>query len=163
MKYLALAALIASTNAVPIVGGITKEIACKDEVDIANGDANYLKADCEYDYANEDLYQCYTYMPLADEGIVAADWADASTQCEALFDTGAGDKKCVSLTYDGTPSGAFCTAYTTSAQEVYSDAYLATFDLMILLLPDYMYGSGLGGMNLAAGSAAATLAAALYM
>jgi len=33
----------------------------------------------------------------------------------------------------------------------------------MMLFPDAMYGSGLGGINLAAGSAAATLTATYYL
>ena len=161
MKYLAFAALIANTNAVPVVGSITKEIACKDQVDDVNGVSEGAVKDCVYELG-EDIWKCSLVKPLGDGAIVAADWADASAQCAALFDTEAVERKCVAASYDGI-GGGYCMAYMTSAQEVYPDSYLAANELLMLLFPDAMYGSGLGGMNLAAGSAAATLAAALYM
>ena len=118
MKYLALIALVSQANAVPVVGGITKEIACKDDADEAaafwDGDgfsaSLMIEASCVADAA--DPYKCYTSMPLGE--ITAADWADTAAQCAALFDTEAGDRKCVSASYDGLGSGS-CEAYTTSA------------------------------------------------
>ena len=117
MKYLALIALVSQANAVPVVGGITKEIACKDEADqlaaLWGGESlstSLVIEDCVTDAA--DPYKCTIMMPLG--VITAADWADTAAQCAALFDTEAGDRKCVSANYDGAGAGT-CEAYTTSA------------------------------------------------
>ena len=162
MKVLAFAALIANTNAVPVVGGITKEIACKDEVDAFNGVGDGAIKDCTWE-TGDDIFKCSLVKPLGDTGaLTATDWTDAADQCATLFDTDGGERKCVAVSYDGV-GGGYCAAWSTAAQEEYPEEYKALYDLVIALVPDAMYGSGLGGMNLAAGSAAATLAAALYM
>jgi hypothetical protein len=164
MKFLTLLALCATTTSgVPVVGGITDEIACKDEADGAAGIGEGTIKDCEYDFTTDtDIYKCSLNKPLGDGVITAADWADTKTQCSALFDTEGADRKCVSATYDGA-GGGYCVAWMTAEQAPIPEEVKALLDLMLLLFPDYMYGSGLGGVSLAAGSAAATLTAALYM
>ena len=57
MKYFTLFALISEGNAVSVVGGITKEIACKDAADLTAGTISSLIADCTADYA--DPSKCY--------------------------------------------------------------------------------------------------------
>ena len=91
MQYLTFIALISSANAVPVVGGITKEIACKDNADSVAGTGTLYDVDCVSDAT--DSYKCYKYFPLG--GFTATDWSDAADQCAALFDTTAGDRKCV--------------------------------------------------------------------
>jgi len=69
---------------------------------------------CVYDA--DDPYKCSYLKPLGDDygDITAADWSDTADQCATLFDTGAGDFKCVSAEYDGIGGGE-CLAYKTSA------------------------------------------------
>ena len=115
MKYFTLLALISQSNAVPIVGGITKEIACKDMVDITAGTTTSLIADCTYDAA--DPYKCSIIEPIGGGGTgeySATDWSDAADKCAAAFDTDGGDRKCAQAGYDG-DGGGTCYAFTTSA------------------------------------------------
>jgi len=114
MKYFAFIALINSANAVPVVGGITKEIACKDEADVWAGNIPETDSACVVDV--DDIYKCSYSKPLdGDYGDISAlDWSDTADQCATLFDTGAGDFKCVSAVYDGA-GAAVCYAYKTSA------------------------------------------------
>ena len=99
MKFLTLLALISQSNAVPVVGGITKEISCKDFVDLSTGKSTGVVADCTVKDYTVDPYECSTFKPLGSDdiggAITAADWADTADQCSKLFDTDAGDFKCV--------------------------------------------------------------------
>ena len=101
MKYLTLFAFISHANAVPVVGGITKEISCKDEVDINAGTKTYLIDDCTVtvDESRTDPYKCYQRKPIGAGGdsaaITAADYDDTADQCATIFDTEGGDRKCV--------------------------------------------------------------------
>jgi len=97
--------LIASANSAPIelIGGVTKEVACKDYVDSStNLDySNYLE-DCE----NPDsVYRkCSKSASLPEEPsdsfYTAASWDEAVEKCEAEFTTEvAADKKCLQVIY----------------------------------------------------------------
>ena len=98
MKFLTLLALISQSNAVEVVGGITKEIACKDAVEVASGKSTGVVADCTVKDYTVDPFECSVAKPLTVDNlgvITAADWADTTDQCAKLFDTDAGDFKCV--------------------------------------------------------------------
>ena len=88
-------------------------------------------------------------------------WSEAKTNCEAAFDTKAGDYKCVEATYVNLLGigGGTCIAWLASASAE-APAEYASEDAGSL--GEYNIGAGLGGMQLAAGSAAA-LAATYFM
>jgi hypothetical protein len=78
MKYLTFFALIANlTSAAPVVGGITKDMECKDSFD-----GTLLVADCTASILDADYEEkCYNYklIPEADFGLLAAiSWSDAT-------------------------------------------------------------------------------------
>ena len=169
MQYATLFALLATTTeAAPIIGGITDDMMCQDAIDMVAGDfmdEGYgAQKDCVVDSAVDDIYQCTLYKPLGDDvvgTIAGTSWSEVKANCEAAFDTSAGDRKCAAATYVellGMGIGS-CMAYSTSASGP-PPASEASDDLG--LLGEYSFGAGLGGMQLAAGSAAA-LAATYFM
>ena len=170
MQYVALLALLANTaEAAPIIGGITDDMMCQDALDMASAsilDEGYgLRKDCEVDASSDDLYQCSLGpKPMGGEGnfgLMEGDsWSAVKSNCEAAFDTDAGEFKCVQATYVellGIGIGS-CYAYYTSAS---GEATSGSSD-DLGALGESNIGAGLGGMQLAVGSAAA-LAATYFM
>ena len=138
MKLLAFIGLVASANAAPIelVGGVTKEIACKDYVDYQANVIDYYNID-DCVEAEGDVYnKCSkrAFLPLSDDRTdafyVAADWDAAVEKCIGVFVTeSAGDKKCLQVLYEGTPNEFSCEAYLTPAQSELDALTQGLFDL----------------------------------
>jgi hypothetical protein len=171
MQYATLFALLATTTeAAPIIGGITTDMMCQDAIDMSTGtimDEGWgQRKDCVVDAAVDDIYQCSLGpKPMGGEDSLGlmdgASWSELKTNCEAAFDTDAGDMKCVQANYVevlGFGIGT-CYAYFTSASGP-PPAAEASEDMGAL--GEVTIGAGLGGMQLAAGSAAA-LAATYFM
>jgi hypothetical protein len=119
MKYLAFFGLIATINAVPVVGGITKNMICKDFADYLDGTGYMRKIDCDSDAAD-----CSLVKQLLDGEFVATEWSEVDSKCSDAFDTDAGDFKCILAShYDGTGS---CSAMSASSTVELTDALKAT-------------------------------------
>ena len=87
-----------------MVGGITKEIFCKDYADKLNGVEREVEPKCDYLSDEYDFDYWYTGAcdlgkKLGDAGLLyllpVTSWSDLTSQCEELFDTDGGDYKCV--------------------------------------------------------------------
>jgi len=107
MQFATLFALLATTTeAAPIIGGITSDMMCQDAIDMAAGspldDGWGSRKDCVSDAAVDDIYQCdLGPKPMGSSlGLMdGASWSEVKTNCEAAFDTDAGDMKCVQASY----------------------------------------------------------------
>ena len=113
MKLLTFVGIIASANAAPIeiIGGVSKEVACKDykpladiaTIDGCEEDAVFIEGtfDLNPDY---DTYKCAKSAPIPSEATsgfyTASSWSEAVAQCESVFTTEeVGDRKCLMVTY----------------------------------------------------------------
>lgn len=117
----------------------------------------------------DDIYKCMTYKPLggAFGNIEATTYDDAKIKCGEAFDTGADGRSCASLVFyaeDGETS-ASCSAYTQAESVDFPEEDQVEIDAERVANPEMTYevAAALGGMQLAVGSAAATLAATYLM
>merc|ERR1712086_227267 len=139
MKLFTLIALVFQANAVEVVGGITKDIACKDLVDALDGTKPTVDPDCKYTYLDDEYASCLFYKPIgSDDGeITAADWDETADKCATAFDTDGGDMKCVMAIYYGEKDGlGACSAMPTATQAELTGKSKATVDEGLIENPD---------------------------
>jgi hypothetical protein len=115
----------------PVVGGITKNMLCKDMADYlegtdtgSDGTGSLEKEDCEYD--STDPTACSLVKSLLDGEFAATVWSEVESKCTDAFDADAGDFKCVQALFTNGENGS-CTAYLTSSTVEFTDALRTSY------------------------------------